>query len=451
MRLLRELFGDEAEAALEQLRSMGMDPAALAQASGVSDSPGMVDHLLGQIRALVKQSQGEDVNWTLAHDVARGVAAQGGDPTVTAAVAAKHRSAVTSAELWLDAATDFNPSTLEPKIWSRAEWVEATLPTWRYLAGPVAASVSAALTSLLRAEQSETVGNDSSAGLLGAVSPTVCGMHMGEAAGTLAREAFGATDLGFPLLHEARVVLVPRSIEDFASGLDVDRDRVLAYLALREAAHVRLFAAAPWLAGQLGTSIERYAAGVTIDAEALDDAVRAAGMGDPQKLQRALGTGIFASAHSDEQRATLAAIETWLALIEGWVDEVTARAAAPHVPELGQLQEMMRRRRAAGGPAEDTFAKLMGLELRPRRLRDASALWAELTRRLGAQGRDELWSHPDVLPTAAELENWPAWVERVTGEAEPDEIDKELARMLDEDNGGPADDDASDDGSPAPA
>jgi putative hydrolase len=432
MRLLRELFGEEAEAALEQLRAMGMDPAALAQASGVADSPGMVDHLLGQIRALVKQSQGEDVNWTLAHDVARGVAAQGGDPTVTAAVAGRHRAAVTSAELWLDAATDFNPSTLEPRIWSRAEWVEATLPTWRYLAGPVAASVSAALTSLLREERGEERSAGEAGALLGAVSPTVCGMHMGEAAGTLAREAFGSTDLGFPLLHESRVVLVPRSIEDFAAGLDIDRDKVLTYLALREAAHVRLFGAAPWLAGQLRTTIERYAASVTIDAEALDDAVRSAGMGDPQKLQQALGTGIFASAHSEEQRATLVAIETWLALIEGWVDEVTTRAAAPHVPELGQLREMMRRRRAAGGPAEDTFAKLMGLELRPRRLRDASAMWAELTLRLGPQKRDDLWSHPDVLPTAAELESWDEWIERVTGHSEPDDIDKELARMLEE-------------------
>jgi putative hydrolase len=255
---------------------------------------------------------------------------------------------------------------------------------------------------------------------------------MGEAAGALAREAFGATDLGFPLLNESRVVLVPKSIDDFAAGLDVEHDKVLQYVALREAAHVRLFNAAPWLAGQLRTSIERYASGVTIDAIALDEAVRSAGMGDPQKLQQALGTGIFASNHSEEQRATLASIETWLALIEGWVDEVTARAAAPHIPELGQLQEMMRRRRAAGGPAEDTFAKLMGLELRPRRLRDASALWGELSRRIGPEKRDDLWSHPDVLPTAADLEDWPAWVDRVTGQAEPDDIDRELERMLQE-------------------
>src|SRR5664279_1656693 len=110
MRLLRELFGDDAEEAMEQMRRMGMDPSALAQASGMGNTPGMVDHVLSQIRALMSQSAGEDVNWTLAHDVARGVAAQGGDPIVSAAQAREYRTAITQAELWLDAVTDFDPS-----------------------------------------------------------------------------------------------------------------------------------------------------------------------------------------------------------------------------------------------------------------------------------------------------------------------------------------------------
>ena len=96
MRLLRELFGDDAEAALEELERMGMDPAALAQASGMLSNPAMMDHVLSQIRSLVAQSAGEDVNWKLAHDVARGIAAQGGDPSVTSSVANQHRAAVST-------------------------------------------------------------------------------------------------------------------------------------------------------------------------------------------------------------------------------------------------------------------------------------------------------------------------------------------------------------------
>ena len=128
---------------------------------------------------------------------------------------------------------------------------------------------------------------------------------MGQAAGQAALEAFGGTDLGIPLISPPRVVLVPSVISQFSAGLDVPAEEVHAFVALREAAHVRLFNAAPWLAGQLSAAIERYAAGITIDLDALDEAVSRAGAGDPAALQQALTRGIFASHHTEEQAATL--------------------------------------------------------------------------------------------------------------------------------------------------
>jgi len=38
-------------------------------------------------------------------------------------------------------------------------------------------------------------------------------------------------------------------------------------------------------------------------------------------------------------------------------------------------------------------------------LREAAELWAGLTQARGLDGRDALWAHPDLLPTAADLEN----------------------------------------------
>ncbi|WP_257957102.1 zinc-dependent metalloprotease [Nocardioides sp. B-3] len=71
------------------------------------------------------------------------------------------------------------------------------------------------------------------------------------------------------------------------------------------------------------------------------------------------------------------------------------------MPNAAKLRETVRRR-AAGGPAEETFAAPVGLELRPRRLRDASTLWGSLRTRQGTEGRDGVWMHPDLLPTAAD-------------------------------------------------
>jgi uncharacterized protein (DUF2342 family) len=75
----------------------------------------------------------------------------------------------------------------------------------------------------------------------------------------------------------------------------------------------------------------------------------------------------------------------------------------------------MRRRRATGGPAEATFASLVGLELRPRRLRDAAALWGLVATRRGADARDALWGHPDLLPTADDLDDPFDYVDREQG------------------------------------
>jgi putative hydrolase len=120
---------------------------------------------------------------------------------------------------------------------------------------------------------------------------------------------------------------------------------------------------------------------------------------DPESMQAMALEGIFTPEDTPQQKASLARLETALALIEGWVGYVVDSAAGDRLPSVAALGEAFRRRRAAGGPAEQTFAALVGLELRPRRLREAGALWAAVTEQRGIQGRDALWEHPDLLPT----------------------------------------------------
>ena len=99
------------------------------------------------------------------------------------------------------------------------------------------------------------------------------------------------------------------------------------------------------------------------------------------------------------QEQALEKLETALALVEGWVDELTWGATEKLLPSAAALRETVRRRRATGGPAEHAFSSLVGLELRPRRLREAATLWASLKDERGVEGRDAVWQHPDLLPT----------------------------------------------------
>jgi hypothetical protein len=138
---------------------------------------------------------------------------------------------------------------------------------------------------------------------------------------------------------------------------------------------------------------------------------------------------MFQPEDTPEQKNALARLETALALVEGWVDAVVHTAAGPRLSSASALRETLRRRRATGGPAEQTFATLIGLELRPRRLRDASRLWALLTDARGVDGRDALWGHPDMLPTASDLDDPDGFVHRE--QLDFSELDKMLGEAAD--------------------
>ena len=143
---------------------------------------------------------------------------------------------------------------------------------------------------------------------------------------------------------------------------------------------------------------------------------------------------MFEMPDSPAQKSALQRLEVTLALVEGWVDEVVGQATENRMPSAAKLQEAVRRRRAAGGPAEQTFASLVGLELRPRRLRDASTLWGSLRTRQGIEARDGVWMHPDLLPTASDLDDPLGFRE---GAAAPESLSEEdfeaeLRKLLDE-------------------
>jgi putative hydrolase len=246
-------------------------------------------------------------------------------------------------------------------------------------------------------------------------------------------------------------VLVPQNVAAFGAGLDRPEDEVRLFLALREAAHQRLFAHVPWLRQQLTDAVHAYARGIHVDPEAiqrgLDEAMGGMEGGldpsDPESVQRLLGSGVLEPEETPEQQMALRRLETLLALVEGWVDTVVSAAAAERLPGHPALAETMRRRRAAGGPAEQTFATLVGLELRPRRLRDASTVWGAMAQQHGTAERDRLWSHPDLLPTSEDLDEPLDFVAR-QGAADPfaeltDGRDRNDAEDQDPDGGdGPA-------------
>lgn len=256
------------------------------------------------------------------------------------------------------------------------------------------------------------------------------GMQAGQALGQLAGEVVGTTDIGLPLTKIGQLALLPTNVDKFAEGLEQSIGDVTLYLALREAARHRLFAAAGWLREQLVSLIAEYARGISIDTSALERAAGDLEGGNLDDISQVLEGGLFEPQKTPEQQATLERLETRLALIEGWVDDVVSQATGKWMPAAEAIAEMVRRQRATGGPAEATFAALVGLELRPRRLRDAANLWAAVRSQRGIEGRDAIWSHPDLLPTGSDLDDPIGYAKGETQSGKDDAFDAALAQLL---------------------
>ncbi|KHD77146.1 zinc-dependent metalloprotease [Actinoplanes utahensis] len=367
-----------------------------AQPPDPSD-PQQMQQFMAQLQQMFAAPGSGPVNWDLARQVAASQLSATGDPAVNILERHQVEEALRLADLWLDPVCAL-PSGIQKSVaWNRNEWIYNTLDVWKKLCEPIAGRMVGAMGDLVPEEARAQLGPMQS--MVATLGGALFGGQLGQAFGQLAAEVLSAGDIGLPLGPAGTAALVPSNIKAYGSGLELPEDQVRLYVALREAAHQRLFGHVPWLRAHVLNAVETYANGITVNREAIEEAMSRVDPTDPESMQAMALEGIFTPEDTPQQKAGLARLETALALVEGWVGHVVDAAAADRLPSVAALGEAFRRRRAAGGPAEQTFAALVGLELRPRRLREAGALWTAVAEHRGTAGRDALWDHPDLLPT----------------------------------------------------
>ena len=431
-----ENFDAEALAAfLRELLSQqnGMDPEQLAAAAGLANDPKALAEMMRQLQNSLSESSKDvvgGVNWKLAIEQARQFAAEG-----SFAVSDAERTAIANAtsfaELWLDEATTLPQLTTTPKLVTRELWVGDSLALFQELSQPIASRMADALTENLQENMPEELSGilAGAGGMLRSAGGTIFAMQLGQTLGKLAREVLSGGDLGLPFFTEQRAVFVPQNINEFAKDLELPKDQLLIFLSIRELSHARLFKQSKWLRDSVVGQITNYASGISIDTERMHDLAEGFDFSDQEKLREALGNGDLLSERTPEQERALANVENTLALIEGWVEAVTDEASK-RLPQAVSLGEVQRRRRATASPAQSTFSTLLGLELRPKRIREAAAMWTAVTAAVGTQKRDGLWNHPDLLPTSEDIDDPAALIARLR-ESHGDAMDEELRKLLD--------------------
>jgi len=363
---------------------------------------------------------GEEVlSITTARDTAtKFVKVQGLKPLGTKDVSVVE-NAFEISELWLNEATSFPASTHAPMAVSRMDWVLETMPGWHKTIEPLATGLSSAISDLMDQAMNAQAADPEQGqppiemitAMLRSFIGTMIATQLGQSIGTLATTVTGAHDVGLPLLDPARAIVIPENIENWAVDLEIAKSEVFIFHALREGAVARLFAHNPWLVSYIQSAVVEYGKGIHIDIDAIQRQAQEAfegmqanmpeGAGEGEAISFALDNGIFTPEESPAQKSALLKLETVLALIDGWTDEVVSLAAGDRIPSIEQLRESHRRRRASSSPAQQLFSSMLGLQVSPKLTREASAFWKKIREVKSVGERDQIWS--GLLPTADDL------------------------------------------------
>ena len=339
------------------------------------------------------------------------------------------QEALSIANTWLDQATIFPQVQSDHPAISPIDWLNNTVDGWHSTFEPLASGLANAVTRLIE-EASAAIQQDlqqnpdstdnqalhaqiSQMGPMAQILRTFIGSmlatQMGQTIGALASASKGAHDAGLPIGGN-KTSLLPQTLRKFGEELEIPDTEIAIYFALREAATVRLFESNPWLVSYMNAAIAEYGKGIHIDLDAIQRQAEEA-MRDQQNpfgdegFTIALNNGLFTPEETPQQAAALEKLETALALIDGWVEEVITLAADNRLPSLVQLSELLRRERVSNSPIQQLFKALFNLEVSPRQIREATFFWSEIRSLKNSENaiadRDKIWS--GLLPTAKDL------------------------------------------------
>ena len=388
---------------------------------------GMGLNLQGLMASLSGQSSPSALSKQMIRDISRKFLSAHGEVPVTLQDLAALKEAFDIADLWINEATTFpNLAIPDNCAVSRRDWIDSTLTGWEELTTPLVDGMSQAMSEMLK----ESLGGDhqatgieipgvgamnipqaSIAAIMSTFMSSLISTQLGQTIGNLSTTVTGANDVALPLTSPIRPQLIPQNVANWGKDLEIPEAEIRIYLALREVAAARLFASTPWLRQYIRDCISHYGKGIRVDITAItqqaEDAMNS-GLIDPsnpESMSAALSGGMFTPEESPQQKAALERIETVLALIDGWIDAVVTAAAGNRLPSMVKLRETQQRRRATNSPTQQLFAALVGLEVSPRRTREAIAFWEKIVELKDVQTRDQVWEEAVLLPTAAALQD----------------------------------------------
>jgi len=305
---------------------------------------------------------------------------------------------------------------------SRAEWARRTLADHQ----PLFRDLAAALGATPPPDQSGSPDDDADpfaamlSRLTAMIAPAMLGMAVGSMVGTMARGALGQYDLLLPRPNSKELLVVSGNLDAFASDWSLPVAEVRMWVLVHEiAAHAVL--SGPGAAAGITALVTRNVTAFRPDASALSDGFAGLDPSDPDSMAEAARmfadpAALLGAVRTAEQEEIAPLLESHVAAVSAWVDDIVDSVAAELLGSSATLAEAVRRRRRETG-AESVFIRtLFGLEISREQAEAGRRFVAGVRERAGNRS-DEVLAHlvsrEDGLPTPNELAAPGLWMARI--------------------------------------
>jgi coenzyme F420 biosynthesis associated uncharacterized protein len=337
------------------------------------------------------------IDWTLATQVARGVARlqPSGDPAPFEELSAP----AAESERLVSAYTGLAPAAPLPvaEAVGRDAWVDANLASLGGILDPVAGKLGEGMGPL--------------AGPLGTAAGALLAIEAGAISGFLAGRVLGQYE--FPVLDPeapARLLFLAPNLGHAATSMDADADQLLRWVALHETTHALQFGGVPWLRGHLSGLVRELLGALSVDPRSL---LRMPDAADLRGLLDAVREGgIAALALGPERRELFERMQALMAVLEGYAEHVMDAVGTGLLEDLPALREALNRRRRERSGFLRVFERLIGLDLKLRQYEQGKAFCDAVVARGGIAALNRVWAAPEAMPTLAELDDPRGWLER---------------------------------------
>jgi coenzyme F420 biosynthesis associated uncharacterized protein len=345
------------------------------------------------------------VDWGLARQVASLAAGRGTEekaPFDVAGLAAEMEAPV-AAYTQLALASPTPPA----EVVSRAEWASSNLDAMSDILDPVAARLddrlgfAGPLAGALRAGASATLAAEIGL-VMGYMSTRVLGQY-------------DVSLLGADT--EPRLLFVSPNVAHAVRDLDVEAESFGRWISAHELTHVFQFQGVPWLREHMSGLLRRY-------VETLEVRIRNGSAGglpslpDPAKLIETFRDGgLAALVQNPEQRALMEEVQAAMSVVEGYAEHVMDAIAPEFISGHEELRAAMDRRRRSRSAPQRIIERLLGFDVKLRQYEQGKQ-WADAVADSGGiEALNRVWSSPEALPSADELQHPGQWVERVSASA----------------------------------